>query len=141
MDAKQFADEIVDPTIAEFEREPSSRRRAFLACVATFHLIDYIDKTQLEKFRRECPAFKAVDRYAQTFKHGETGKASGKSRRKRLEAKQVYERPPGRAGEMQVGISHLGDTTGAVRVAGEDVPDLLDDVKKAAAFLRSKLPP
>jgi hypothetical protein len=42
MDAKQFADEIVDPTIAEFERKPSSRRRAFLACAATFHLIDYL---------------------------------------------------------------------------------------------------
>ena len=42
MDAKQFADETVEPTITEFEREPSSRRRAFLACVATFHLIDYL---------------------------------------------------------------------------------------------------
>ena len=42
VDAKQFADEIVEPTITEFEREPSSRRRAFLACVATFHLIDYL---------------------------------------------------------------------------------------------------
>jgi hypothetical protein len=42
MDAKQFADEIVEPTIAEFERKPSSRRRAFLACAATFHLIDYL---------------------------------------------------------------------------------------------------
>jgi hypothetical protein len=42
---------------------------------------------------------------------------------------------------MRLGVSRLGDTTGGVSVAGEDVPDLLDDVKKAAAFLRSKLPP
>jgi hypothetical protein len=31
MDAKQFANEIVGPTIDDFEREPRSRRRAFLA--------------------------------------------------------------------------------------------------------------
>jgi len=33
MDAKQYADEIVDPTIEEFENDPRSQRRAFLACV------------------------------------------------------------------------------------------------------------
>ena len=71
LDAKQFADEIVEPAIAEFEREPWLRRRAFLACVATFHLTDYItyparpkEEGLLEDFRRECPAFAAVDRYA-----------------------------------------------------------------------------
>ena len=31
MDAKQFAQKFVDPTIAEFERDPRSTRRAFLA--------------------------------------------------------------------------------------------------------------
>jgi len=147
MDAKQFADEIVDPTIAEFENDRRSRRRAFLACVATFHLIDYIGskrgrQQRLENFRRECPAFDAVDRYAQTFKHGETGNPElGKSRRKHLKAGQIIERPPGRVGEMEAGVSRLGDTTGGVTVGGEGVPDLVDDVKKAAAFLRSKLPP
>jgi hypothetical protein len=137
MDAKRFADEMVDPTIAEFEREPSSRRRAFLACVTTFHLMDYIPKSSRQKYQRECPAFAAVDRYAHAFKHKSTGGDGPRS----LNAGQVFERPAGRAGVMMLGVSRLGDTTGGVGVAGEDVPNLLDDVKKAAAFLRSKLPP
>ena len=30
--------EMVDPTIADFEADPTNRRRAFLACVATFQV-------------------------------------------------------------------------------------------------------
>src|SRR5271166_6613073 len=88
MDAKQFADEIVDPTIADFENDPRSRRRAFLACVATFHLMDYIPKSSRQKYQRECPAFAAVDRYAHAFKHKSTGGPRS------LKAGQVIERPP-----------------------------------------------
>ena len=145
MDAKQFADEIVEPTITDFEREPSSRRRAFLACAATFHLIDYLalpakPRTLRQKYQLECRAFAAVDRYTHTFKHGKTGHPDDPLIQP-LKPEQVFERPAGRAGVMRAGVSRLGDTTGGVSVAGEDVPDLLDDVKKAATFLRSKLPP
>ena len=38
----QFLDEVVEPTIRDFEADPTSRRRAFLACAATFHAIDYL---------------------------------------------------------------------------------------------------
>ncbi len=34
--------EMVDPTIADLEADPTNRRRGFLACVATFHGIDYL---------------------------------------------------------------------------------------------------
>jgi hypothetical protein len=44
MDARQYADVIVDPTIAEFESDPRAVRRAYLACVVTFHMIDYITR-------------------------------------------------------------------------------------------------
>jgi hypothetical protein len=97
--------------------------------------MDYIPKSSRQKYRSECPAFAAVDCYAHAFKHVSTGGPRS------LKAGQVFERPAGRTGEMRTGVSRLGDTTGGVSVAGEDVPDLLDDVKKAAAFLRSKLPP
>ena len=40
---------------------------------------------------------------------------------------------------LATGLSLVGDATGGVSVAGEDVRDLLYDVKEAAAFLRSKL--
>ena len=73
MDPKQYADEIVDPTIAEFESEPRSRRRAFLACVAAFHMIDYIadpekPATRRARYRRKSAAFAAVDRYAHALR-------------------------------------------------------------------------
>jgi hypothetical protein len=139
MDAKQFADEIVDPTITDFEREPSSRRRAFLACVATFHLVDYIPKKPRERYRRECPAFAAVDRYANAFKHSETGDLRNPLI-KPLKAGQIFERPPAFCGVMRTGASFLGDKIGGVSVAGEPGPYLLPVVKEAAAFLRSKLP-
>jgi hypothetical protein len=139
MDAKQYADEIVDPTITEFEREPWSRRRAFLACVATFHLMDYIpekprEEKRREKYRRECPAFAAVDRYAHAFKHARTGHDNPRSPIRLLKAGQIFGRPPGTAGAMETGLSLVGDATGGVSVAGEDVRDLLYDVN-----LRSKL--
>jgi hypothetical protein len=145
MDAKRFADEMVDPTIAEFEREPSSRRRAFLACVATFHLIDYIahparpKQGLLEAFRRECPAFAAVDRSAHTFKHVTTGHPQSPTQP--LAAGQVIERPPAISGQAVWDLSCWDDAAGGVTIAGEHHRDLLADVKEAAAFLRSKLPP
>jgi hypothetical protein len=126
LDAKQFADEIVEPTIIEFEKEPWLRRRAFLACVVTNHLVDYIPGSSRQKYRCECPAFAAVERSANAFKHKST------CGRRPLRAEQVFSRPPARAGEMRAGLSRFGDTEGL---------DLLDDVKKAAAFLHSKLPP
>ena len=145
MDAKQFADEIVEPTITDFEREPSSRRRAFLACAATFHLIDYLalpakPSTLRQKYQLECRAFAAVDRYAHTFKHGKTGHPDDPLIQP-LKPEQVIERPPAIWDQAVWDLSVWDDTTGGVSVAGEDVPDLLADVKEAAAFLRSKLPP
>jgi hypothetical protein len=36
-DFVRFLTEIVDPTVKEFEANSGSPRRAFLACVVTFH--------------------------------------------------------------------------------------------------------
>jgi hypothetical protein len=35
-----YLDEFVEPTLDEFRRDPFSRRRAYLACVAIYHAID-----------------------------------------------------------------------------------------------------
>jgi hypothetical protein len=67
-DAQTYVEEIVHPTIREFEREPASRRRAFLACVALFNTVDYLaaepsskSKGNLRKqFRTECADFVIV---------------------------------------------------------------------------------
>jgi hypothetical protein len=83
----------------------------FLACAATFHLIDYLDRTQRDKYRRESPPFAAVDR------------------------------PGAIWGEAVWDLSRWEDSVGGVTVAGEHDRDLQVDVKEAAAFLRSKVPP
>jgi hypothetical protein len=38
----KYLDEIAEPTVAEFEKNPTSVRHAFLACVALFHTVDYL---------------------------------------------------------------------------------------------------
>ena len=42
-DLEWYLGEIVDPTLKDFEDNPSSRRHAFLACVVAFcHAVDYL---------------------------------------------------------------------------------------------------
>jgi hypothetical protein len=41
-DVEIYFDEIITPIIRKFEEEPASLRRAFMACVALFHFIDYL---------------------------------------------------------------------------------------------------
>ncbi len=37
MDVQRYIDEMVEPTIADFEANPMSVRLTFLACLVTFH--------------------------------------------------------------------------------------------------------
>ena len=138
MDAKQYFSEIVGPTIAEFERNPRSRRHAFLACVATFHVIDYVGhRGRREAFCRESPEFATIDRVAHAFKRVGTRDARSPSKPP-LDVGQVVERPPAVLPQFVVGLSRLGDTIGGVTVAGEHHRDLLWEVRKAAEFLSAK---
>ncbi len=45
MDIDRYFEQIVDPTIKDFEANPTSVRHAFLAAVAVFHTIDYAGLT------------------------------------------------------------------------------------------------
>lgn len=142
MDATQYADEIVDPTIADFEREPRSKRLAFLACVATFHMIDYIQNpakpnARRKEYRRESSAFATVDRVAHAFKHVATGDPRSPTSEP-LAIDQVIDRPPAIWGEMVWDLSRWDDEAGGVTIAGEHECDLLEELKEAAGFLRSK---
>lgn len=139
MDAPTYLEQIVDPTIADFEKYPHSRRHAFLACLVTFHTLDYIEypkKTGSRRndFRKESIA---VDRVAHAFKHVKSGNDKNKHSRP-LRVDHVYSRPPAKCGVMQCGASRLGDTTGGVGLWREDSVDLLPTVKEAVEFLRTK---
>jgi hypothetical protein len=104
MDARQYADEIVAPTIDEFECEPRSTRRCFLACTVTYHMIEYMysddkqRKLQRDAFRIESTAFHTIDRVAHGFKHVET--------------KDKALQPPLRAESVQV-VSRAGSSAGS----------------------------
>jgi hypothetical protein len=61
--------EIVDPTLKDLASNPSSRRHAFIACVVTFHAVDYLARNKPKailraEYRRRSQAFAAIDRIA-----------------------------------------------------------------------------
>jgi hypothetical protein len=67
---------FVDPTIAEFEAEPNSVRRAYLACVVTWHFADCVKEAtslELQKVREDleakCGTFNMIGALANLSKH------------------------------------------------------------------------
>ncbi len=69
-----YLDQIVEPTVAEFEAHPTSTRHAFLACVATCHADDYLaypegPRTIRQKFAAQSRDFNIVDDIGHAFKH------------------------------------------------------------------------
>jgi hypothetical protein len=145
-DLGRYLNEIVEPTVNDFRNKPSSVRIGFLACVAIDHSVDYLafpgdrsrwdgkehrdKRTTLRKqFKDENEQFRLASEAANAFKHVKTTSPRG------LEAVEVYERPPALAGRMMMGLSMLGDTTGAVVLDGHN---LLQVVTEALSFLRSK---
>jgi hypothetical protein len=142
-DLVHYLDEIVEPTIRDFEERPTSRRHAFLACVVTFHSVDYLAYDgrgrrprkgragNLKRtFGKESADFHRVDQIAHAFKHVVSG---GKAK---IHAGEVISRPPGRAGVGAAGLSRVGDPDGGVTLANETSVDLLFLLKRAVKFLR-----
>ncbi|HEV2187554.1 MAG TPA: hypothetical protein VGR70_10115 [Stellaceae bacterium] len=142
-DLVQFLDEVVEPTIADFEANPTSRRHAFLACVATFHGVDYLAhprKPQLlrQKFNKASPEFALIDRVAHAFKHVVSGHEAS-PQRPRLKAAEVIPRPPAFWGTTMVwGLSRWGDAVGGVTLDQDREVDLLTILKSTVAFLRAQ---
>jgi hypothetical protein len=146
VDAEAYMSEIVDRTINDFKEHQASRRHAFLACVATFHCIDYLahprKSANLRKKFRKNPDFAIVDGVAHAFKHvkSDGNVTAPQAREQPLRVTAVFSRPPARAGVMQAGLSRVGDPVGGVEIWGESGSDLLGVVMKAAEFLRTMLP-
>jgi hypothetical protein len=136
-DLLRYLDDIVEPTITDFESHPTSVRHAFLACAATFHAIDYLayprkSRGLRQKFRKESADFAIVDDVAHAFKHV----VAGDRRKPSLKAQQVISRPPARLGVLVLGLSRLGDAHGGVTLANDVRVDLLGALKRAVTYLR-----
>ncbi len=143
-DLVRYLDEIVDPTIDDFEKTPTSVRHAFLACVVTLHSLDYLayDRTKgktvkaivgnlKDLFGKESPHFKLVDHVAHAFKHV----VSGNPQSPNLRSDEVVKR----GGAFSTGFSSRFDV-GVVTIVGRPEVNLLATVKEAVNFLRKYRP-
>jgi hypothetical protein len=73
-DLSRYLELIVEPTFDEFNRNPTSVRHAFIACVVIYHAIDraaYPEKpgNLLREWRKQSLEFKLVEIVANHFKH------------------------------------------------------------------------
>jgi hypothetical protein len=142
MTPQQFMDEIVLPTIVELKNAPRSRRRAYLACIITFHLKDHLKaagEKEIEKTMRATSgaAFDVVRSICNGTKHVQTDKthkipfAIGKD----------TDRPPAILGQMVLGVSRLGDPHGGREIgAGQKRWDIYSVVKKVLNSFCSSYP-
>src|ERR1051325_9154396 len=138
-DLERYLDEYVEPTIEDFQKNPTSRRHAFLACVALFHSIDYLafprrSRTIRQQFRSDCADFALIDRVAHAFKHVIAGNSDQK-----LTATEVISRPPAFYGTAVFDLSRWDDQTGGVTLNSDRDIDLLEAIRGATNFLRNQI--
>lgn len=74
MNLIEYLELIVEPTFADFCKNPNSGRHAYLSCVATFHAVDRAAAPKKpanlrHKWRKEDFNFLIVDMVAHNFKH------------------------------------------------------------------------
>ncbi len=70
----EYLRQIVEPTVEDFKRNPTSARHAYLACVATYHAIDRVAYPKSvgnlrKEWGKQSLAFAMVDLVAHQFKH------------------------------------------------------------------------
>lgn len=139
-DLELYLRDIVEPTIDDFENDPTSVRKAFLACVAMCHAVDYLAHPRKpgnlrRDWKRQCPSFSIVDLVAHAFKHV---KSDGIDR---VFAADVIPRPPMVWCEAQLDLSRWGDPEGGVTLNRDRAIDLRNALKASVVFAHSQLRP
>jgi hypothetical protein len=139
-DLAQYLEEIVEPTVKDFEANPTSRRYAFLACVAACHGVDYLaypgdPRTLRQQFGHKSADFKIIDDVGHAFKHV----VAGRRDEPRLKASEVISRPPAYWGRAVWDLTRWDDPVGGVTLDTEREVDLLDAVKNAVSFLWAQI--
>ena len=140
-DLVRYLNEIIEPTVKDFEEHPTSVRHAFLACIAVFHAVDYRAYPKpsaglRQQYRTLSPEFALVDKLAHAFKHVITGKREKPD----LKAAEVIPRTPMAYGVSGAyGLSRYGDFVGGVTLDKERTVGLLDVLKGAVEFLRKQM--
>jgi hypothetical protein len=138
-DLRRYLRDFVEPAIADFERNPASVRYAFMACVVTFHAVDYLAHPRRpaplrQEWNRQSRAFAIVDDVAHAFKHVKTGNPASPD----LQAHEVVAMP----GVFDAAtFDSAAFDVGGVTLENEPGVNILAVVKEAAAFIRSRLDP
>lgn len=136
MDAVHYLKEIVEPTIADYLADPTSLRKALIACIVTYHSIEYFGAVQRRtEWRRKCTEFAIVDDIAHAAKHGSTSTKPGRG----TSVDDVIARPPARCGVFRLGLSRPGDLTGGITTRKNVNMDLRRVLPATVNFLRSNL--
>ena len=142
MTPAEYMTEIVVPTLREFRNERRLRRRAYLACIAVFHLKDHLKKAG-EKgiesaMRTTCgEAFDVVRGVCNGTKHVQTDA----KHLIRFRVGDDIDRPPAVLGEMVIGLSQLGDSTGGRQITdGRTQLDLYECAKAVVLAYRRLYP-
>jgi hypothetical protein len=137
MTPEEYMREILEPTIKDLVQNRASKRHAFLACVVTYHMIDYLCGKRRKavvrgEYRTQSAAFAAVDRIA----HGRVDAQPG-ARRSALRACETPVDSSAAFAEGSSKANTLGNV-GAARLTGKGT-DILDVVSEATDFLAKKL--
>jgi hypothetical protein len=76
MSPKIYFDEVIAPTYREFQSDPTNVRRAMLACVVAYHIVDVIAVVHDElpskwynEFQSRCREFEVIKAIALVTKH------------------------------------------------------------------------
>lgn len=122
MTPQQYMAEIVLPTVEDYVADTSSRRRAYLACIVTYHMEDYLKAAGVidphAAMMARCDgAWMVVKGVANGSKHRHGTK--GKDQVVFLAGSDQY-RPPAVAGELECGFSIIGDYEGSIVVPTDD---------------------
>ena len=129
-----YLEEIVLPTIDEFQADGSSRRKAYLACIVTYHLSDYLraskasDVLETVKGRAEA-AFEVVHAVATGAKHT----ASGRKDQIKFRAGSDVYLPPNTLYPFGEGIFAFGHAEGGIMIEADGF--LLASVMEAVRTL------
>jgi hypothetical protein len=132
MTPADFMDEVVIPTLREFRNDRRSRRRAYLACVAVFHLKDHLKKAGEEgieaAMRASCGvALDVVRGVCNGMKHVETDGSHPVAFR----VGDDTDRPPAVWGQARWDVSRWDDPDGGREVQDGAKPHDVYECAKA----------
>ncbi|WP_144445660.1 hypothetical protein [Inquilinus limosus] len=142
MTPAEYVDEIVVPTIIEFKSMRRSRRHAYLACIAAFHVKDHLKKageTSIETAIRtaEPLAFDLVRAVCNGTKHVKTDATHLIP----FQAGDDMDRPAAIWGEAAFDVSRWDDEHGGREVAAGTINlDIYECVQAVLFAFKAKFP-